>query len=296
MNNPSGDNTTPTTDSGANPAFNSGTNPKGNPANPTTPGTPNTGTPKPGTPANPPTTTMSTEGMRSYVGYAEAHLVLGDSILQESIMIPDLDAKTAPGDSMAVREPGKHSFRGVSYLGFDAPSRTFTMTFMDSRSGRICYDTGSFEASENEITFQGHGMHKGKAEKMEHADHEKADHDKANREDHDKARAEKHEMGEGMAMEHRLGDVRVVLEILGPDQHRVTMYRDASPMNKDEGSQPRPITGSDGDHNPAGKELASNVVYRATYTRARGDDASKYKTLLREHMDLSGSHANTDGR
>jgi hypothetical protein len=48
--------------------------------------------------------------------------------------------------------------RGLSYLAFDDDNSTFTMAFIDNRSGKICYDKGRYEASENQIIFEGHGM------------------------------------------------------------------------------------------------------------------------------------------
>jgi hypothetical protein len=44
-----------------------------------------------------------------------------------------------------------------------------------------------------------------------------------------------------------------------------------------------------------GKDLNSNIVYRATYTRARGDDANRYRSLLKQHME-PGAQSNAGDR
>ena len=87
--------------------------------------------------------------------------------------------------------------------------------------------------------------------------------------------------------------VRVVLELLGSDQYRVTMYQgpsvewsdnrpadgvNANPNSRD--NTKRPGTNQPDAKGPSTSTLAGNVVYQATFTRATGADATAYRQMF----------------
>lgn len=244
------------------------------------------------------------------VGFAETRLVLGENFLQETIVLPNVSSatpgSTSPTDSTT--EPGTPSrttdrpnttpsvgddtFRSMSFLTFDEASQRYSMVCMDSRKGEMHYDTGTFDASSRKIEFTG-GKEKNTSSTIGTPE----------RDSMTGYNAEKH------------GKVRVVLEILGPDEHRVTMYKTKSTTstttpgtNRDsmdrtntpgtpgsprtpatpEGTQPRdgsqPRDGTQRDTYAAGNE---EIVYRATYTRVRGSDAQRYQQMLEQDRSLS---------
>ncbi len=136
-------------------------------------------------------------------------------------------------------------FRGLSFISFDADSQQYHCAFLDSRSGKIQSDCGTYNESEKRIVFNGR---------------------------EDTGAAEKG--AKGARADH---NVRVVVELLSPTQHRVTMYNldAASPTGRP--GQPRdPSTPT------AALDRETDVIYRATYTKASGDDAAQYRRLIQE--------------
>jgi hypothetical protein len=87
------------------------------------------------------------------------------------------------------------------------------------------------------------------------------------------------------------GDVRVVLEVIGDDQHVVTMYRSAPSVSDTRTDEVKPTTPAtdkpDGQNRnmlPADFKalppMSETVVYRAIYTRATGDEAMRLQRLI----------------
>lgn len=243
----------------------------------------------PGTDANrqnPTDASARTGGVHSCTGYAVSDLIMGDRILRQTFASNDMTnfdgsagKMTTPsttgsgttnatpgttgsgasnqtpgttgtsGTTGAARPSGAESrltmdsgaFRGLSFISFNAGSGTYDAVFMDSHSGEICTRTGTYDATSNRITFQGSKDEASKAKGSTGADRK-------------------------MDMPR---DVRVVVEILGHDQHRVTMYQGDA-------------TSSD---NIANMDIAapnSNVVYTATYTRASSTEGTDIRRNLWE--------------
>ena len=99
-------------------------------------------------------------------------------------------------------------FRGLSFLSFDASAQQYHCAFLDSRSGQIHCDSGTYNESEKRIVFEGRRGNRS-GEKSMHDDH----------------------------------NVRVVVEVLSPTQHRVTMYNlDGATMTPSTPSRTTPST------------------------------------------------------
>lgn len=140
----------------------------------------------------------SIPGGKTFSGYAETKLVLGGNILQQTIVVPDMmqgnDAgrrDNVPGAGIAAND---QMYRGMSFIAFDNNSNEYGIVFLDSRQGTIHCDRGTYDESGRRLVFNGHEGSEMSAPKDD-----------------------MHKMDHG-------GNVRVVLEVLSPTQHRVTMY------------------------------------------------------------------------
>lgn len=102
--------------------------------------------------------TGSLAGSKTFTGYAERKLVLGDNVLHETIVIPDMDMSAMKGHDMGAAAMGSGSekgFKGMSMISFDKDSDTYSIVFCDNRTGKMHYDTGSFDASGGRLVFHG---------------------------------------------------------------------------------------------------------------------------------------------
>lgn len=249
-------------------------------------------------------------GGKSFVGYAETRLIMGDHILQQQIVVPDMmndglgrepgrvDGAPGAGNDMVTNNG---MYRGMSFLAFDDAANEYTIVFLDSRRGEIHCDKGTYDESSRRIVFYGKGDHAARG----------AD-------------------GDRHVKDH--GDVRVVLEVLSPTQHRVTMYasdmtgggtrtgageaawknpndiqnrnpadapattdgtrrdgtpeRSTDPANKDRlDNKGAPDTKPNVDNSnrlTARGDVQGTMIYQATYTKASNEDSPRFRRLLQE--------------
>jgi len=270
----------------------------------TTPGTANPGTTNPGA-TNPGTTnpgttpgagsppgagTYSTAGFQTFTAYSGARLVLGDNVLQQTTIIPDMPMMKKGMDATMGRTPesGKlnnksgadDEYKGMFFLSFDEPSNTYNMVFMDNCHGQMHFASGNYDSSTNRIVFnsseEGYGRN-GDAYRSDRPAHGytpgaagdgRNDADRANDPNRTKnpggvnandprnndvkrdadgkdgvveenreairdalQNSNRGGASDGMMKQH--GDVQVVLEIISPDEHRVTMYTSNGPNQSD---------------------------------------------------------------
>jgi hypothetical protein len=237
-------------------------------------------------------------GSKTYVGYAETQLVLGDNILQQRIVIPEMmrtgsgrtGAAIAPDNtntnnvgngnnttrtttSPALGANSDEMFRGLSFISFDEGTQQYHCVFMDSRSGSMHCDSGTYNDSEKRLVFNGKEVNRTGI-------------DMADR---------------GM---HHDDNVKVVVEVLSPSQYRVTMYNAnatgvapqnpavKSPTVPPTENTPAPRTNNNDNKNTVNNNNQPNnnamnenegaIIYRATFTKASVDDSPKYRRLIQE--------------
>jgi hypothetical protein len=196
--------------------------------------------------------------MKEYVGYAESRLILGGNVLEEKIIIPDM-MTTGTG-----RTPGRiegapttvptsvndEMFRGLKFLSFDPSTQRYTCVFMDSRSGQIHQHSGTYNESEKRLVFDNASF-----------DNMRNPNDKS------------------MTMH---GDMRVVVDIISPTQHRVTMYGKDVTGTRSPTIPPTPNTPAPGVDKSTPTVSDSDIIFQATYTKASNEDAPKFRRLLAE--------------
>lgn len=190
--------------------------------------------------------------LKQYVGYAETKLILGGNVLQEKIIIPDMLATGSgktPGriDGSPTTVPSSadsNMFRGLGLISFDPGSQQYHCVFVDSRSGQMHHHTGSYNESEKKLVFDaGSSSEPGKP-----------------------------------GMEHK--NVRVVVDMISPTQHRVTMYANDA-TGRSPTIPPTPNTPAR-ENTRTTTDDEGSVIYRATYTKASAEDAPKFRRLLQE--------------
>lgn len=261
-------------------------------------------------------------------GYAETKLIMGDKILQQTVVVTGGDSmnpqspRIQPGNRPGSAQPanpapaspadatrddatpsqpgtahrtGVHSngdhkqggYTGMSFLSFDEATRTYSIVFMDDMKGEIRYDTGTFDAAANRIVFDGRDpvMGNENPNRPSSAVAPNAPATGTPRNDTNRTAAS-HD------------NVRVVLELLGNDQHRVTMYKVggmAAPTGEPAGKPAREPNDANTDtnlNNPNGRtaplandrdfEKPANIIYQATFTRTSGTDNERVQEALRE--------------
>lgn len=291
----------------------------------------------------------------SFSGYAQTKRVLGENVLQETIVLPDMkqkmpggsktdDRRTASDDSLSE----DNDFRGITMLTFDEHSNTYSIAFVDNCSGRIFHDTGTYDASSRRIVFNGKdvgergnsGMNRDSGASNTDASRNRRDgattsgntnnnrnttdsgenrtttdnntdrtttsnnrnttNNNTNRTTTDNNRsttdantgadrpqAHYHDDGAGYHGSRDMDDVRVVLELIGKNQYRATMYK----VSPDEaagwtppGNTAQNRTLPADDANAQAPEVTGNVVYVATYTRAEGSERVQYERMLDEAL------------
>jgi len=246
---------------------------------------------------------------KSFTGYAERRLVLGENILQESIVIPAMgfdgmkqeNPASRPHDTMHTGDDA-NAFRGMSFLSFNEETDNYRIIFMDSQHNDIHVDSGEFDASRNCIVFNGESDKSWKSDSSKTTGTPGTKSDPA---DFGRQPGRDKDMKlTGKSGHSQRGDVRVVLEILGNDQHQVTMYKVGADANRP--GEPR--TGTPANTTPAAgqpnanrpdtmRDLPANaesIVYRAVYTRATGAEATRFRQLI--DNDRSLTRANTTDR
>lgn len=175
----------------------------------------------------------SIPGGKTFSGYAETKLVLGGNILQQTIVVPDMMQQgldgprrdNVPGAGIAAND---QMYRGMSFIAFDNTSNEYGIVFLDSRQGTIHCDRGTYDESARRLVFNGKEGSEMSAPKDD-----------------------MHKMGHG--------NVRVVLEVLSPTQHRVTMY-----------ASDRSTSGNDNWKNPNDIQLRNPAAPERTTDRGTG--------------------------
>jgi hypothetical protein len=250
---------------------------------------------------------LQTTTSKTFSGYAERKLVLGENILQETIVVPDMDMGMKDRQPTQTPSPDGNradhdGFRGMSFISFDEGDQSYRIVFMDSKHNDMHVDAGTYDASRSRIVFHGkEGKH------MDGSAKHNGTKSGTQSDPADFARQparDKDMMPNGGKRFSDHGDVRVVVEIIGDDQHRVTMYKVSSDMDVTRPGEPRtgdpaasrpastPGTQRDADKNnpdtmrdfPANAEA---VVYRAVYTRASGAEANRYQQLIDNDRSLT---------
>lgn len=280
------------------------------PAEPMTRPDPNT--PRPAQPEDRNRDTTAAGTAKTFTGYSERKLVLGDNILQESIVVPDMPSGTMKTDGM--RDAGPDSatqnredeFRGMSFIAFNEPAQTYQIVFLDSMHNDIHVDSGRYDAQSRALVF--HGKSDGHKSDGYKSDGQKSINPGGSGtqpgHESDPADFSRKPAGEDVSKgdsKHRAGygDVRVVVEVMSDDQHRVTMYRQnamATTTRPTDAQNNRPGTGQPGDAaRPDDNRLTASaseaIVYRAVYTRATGAEASRYQRLIDEDRSLTRANS-----
>jgi len=261
---------------------------------------------------------------KTYSGYAERKLILGEQVLQETAVVPDMmmdDRTTRPVTNPNDRAPtpdmaGRDAFRAMSFISFDAPSNSYKLVCMDSRKGEIHSSIGTLDSGQNKIVF--HSDSKGDMNSVAHRTVDGTSTPtppntqpgtKSDPADFSRQPArDKDTLGTGGW--HDEHGFHTVLEIMGNDQHQITVYQvnsavmhtdgthkdawDKDRVNKDgthKDAWDKDRVNKDGTHNTA---LLSHdsVVYRAVYTRASGAEATRFQRLINDEHAVT--RANTD--
>lgn len=156
-------------------------------------------------------------------GIAEISLVLDDTILRERVFVMDQDELTGmrgtsdasgaqnSAQGAADQRMGTGPMQALSFFSFNENDGTYSVVFMNSLDGSIHYDAGHFDATSNRIVFTGAGR------------------SGAHPTSGDRVSGHSTTTGTSKPSGWSNENVRVVLEILGDDSHRVTMYVDDMP-------------------------------------------------------------------
>lgn len=230
---------------------------------------------------------------KTVTGYSNVKLILGERVVQETTVLLDMKAKMdrgdKPDDKPRTKTPGDDKFRGVSLLSFDEKDRTYSMVFVDNCQGDMHYCTGSYDAGANRIVFNSVDHGPAVTDRRTSGAPSNPNSSPTSSPNSTPNSSPDHGKWQGLA------GMQVVLELVGPDEHRVTMYATGNPYPA------RPATGAPGDgNNPGGSptdkprtdqptDRASQpmspadgaIVYRAVYRRASGSDLDKFRDALR---------------
>ncbi len=267
-------------------------------------------------------------------GVAETRLILGN-VLQGEAYIMKADGKNP--DSIDWNSAGE-GMKGLSYIAFNPDTGTYDAVFMNNKDNEIMYSAGTYDKENRRIIFHGKADNKGseanstwdRREMNRPGIDRDKDRDEATRRDRDNrnwtdrdqpqrdARDRWNDRDDNRDMNARgLGEVTVVLEVMGNDKHRVTMYRGTpnfnttglnndrpgmTPDNDNDGAWPTTRDQNQRDQNEReqakrgnpdrenkddanktmrdGTDLANNIVYQATYTRVSGAEAAEFRRKL----------------
>lgn len=180
------------------------------------------------------------QGMVTSRGYSQNRLILNDKVLHEAAVIINSGQEGA-----AAGQSGSEQIQALTFLGFDDQSKKYSFVIMTDRSGKINCNHGEFDSGQKKITFEKEGR----------------------------------AAMSGMSGQSKLDNVKIVLEIVSNDEHKVTMYDTSASgqsglrqRQQDEERTPgvdRP--GQQPDRAQPGQSPEGKVVYEATYTRADGE-------------------------
>lgn len=296
--------------------------------------------------------TMASDAKHENIrGVAETRVILGN-VLQGEAYIMRADGKNSDKIDWKSADEG---MKCLSYIAFNPDTGSYDAVFMNNKDNEMMYSAGTYDQANRRIVFQGTPGDSGSAAdrawdrldtgrpdmnrpdtNRRDIDRREAERDETNRGDRgnrtDRDRPDREQNARGpwnegdgnrSAQARGSGEVTVVLEVLGKDKHRVTMYRGAPDLREsDSGSIDRP--GTDLDHESSGarptsrdqglrdeanrnnpdranrdrdnkdrgersmsdgSDLAGNIVYRATYTRVDGAEAAEFRRKIDELAD-----------
>lgn len=179
-------------------------------------------------------------------GYSQNRLILNDKVLHEAAVI------ISGGEGAAAAQSGSEQIQALSFLGFDDQSQQYSFVLMTDRSGKFNCNHGKFDAGQRRITFEKDSSMRSGAQM-------------------------------GQSGQLSLDNVKIVLEIVSNDEHKVTMYDTSAtsrtipgqPDREREGQEDRTPgvdrPGGQQDRTLTGQDAQGKIVYEATYTRADGD-------------------------
>ena len=216
-----------------------GTNPSEanptNPANPTTPTNPS----NPTDPArNPDSTQNGAETMQSFTAYSTSKLILGENVLQQSTVMPDLKSRMSAEDKRNDRSENRSEtksvsqemFKGLSLLSFDENAKTYSMAFLSNCESQIQLKSGTYQATSTQLVFQGSHGHQnesyGQPNTTAQPGHSpnSVPNSAPNSNPVDSAKSPTWRPSDNAAHANAMMGCQVVVDIISPDEHHVTMY------------------------------------------------------------------------
>lgn len=186
------------------------------------------------------------QGMVTNRGYSQNRLILDDKVLHEAAVI----ITSGEGEPGAAAQSGSDQVQALSFLGFDDQSQQYSFVIMTDRSGKFNCNHGEYDASSKKITFEKEG------------------------------RAGMSGMRSGQGDKPKLDNVKIVLEIVSNDEHKVTMYDTSASstrstpgmrdQDREEDRTPGVQPGQRQQDRQQTQSKEGKIVYEATYTRAEG--------------------------
>lgn len=249
--------------------------------------------------------TLSSAPVRLH-GVAEASMIMEGNVLRERLYItadqtglmksPDstpgtsTPSRTTPeGGSVAGIDP----FQVLMFLAVNDSPDTYSIAIMNSCDGKMHVDTGRYDTSSNKISFEGQNAGKNDRGTINRTPGTtRPGNDPANRGTEPGNDRLDTPDRRTLNTSHD-GNVRVVLETMGSDKYRVTMYGGTGTM--------RPASPNDSSRTST-DTLADGVIYQATYTRVSGTEERQLRDMLKTAAEAGESrHASSptdrdDGR
>lgn len=259
-------------------------------------------------------------------------MILNDQILGEQTYLIADNANvtdtsrpgTAPGDKSTNPDTNpdtnpsriignNRSMQALSFFAFDPQRDTYTAVFMSDRDGEIHYRSGQYDVSGRKIVFEDQRSILDRTPNRITPGNRDRDLDKDRTPGIDKDRGIDEDNSGGFERQPATtpnrelrgnanpfgDDIRVVVEILSDDQHRVTMYKGDILGTENPTIRPTTTPGQDNPRtNPtqtpgrefgANEPLPANVVYQATYTRSNEQEVSEFRDLLRKADEDKGT-------
>ncbi len=217
-------------------------------------------------------------------GVMDAELILGNSILREEIVLsrdgvePRASVASPPSrEQEAAAMAGAGHLRALCFLSYDPDTRQYSSVFMDNRNGTMRYATGAAEGADR-LVLHARPLadipgYPSAVPPRERTDRTPGDAD---------ARPAGHD---GMP---DYSDVRIVIEKLGRDRQRITVYGAPSTATTwpaqtpaTPGAAPEPSTRSSptAQPTPPTGEFGA-IMYRVELTRLSDGDGSRYRSLF----------------
>ncbi|XVJ60452.1 MAG: hypothetical protein HEQ23_14070 [Tepidisphaera sp.] len=256
------------------------------------------------------------------------HSKNGDHDKKDRIRDGDGDRDPSKGHS---DRNSKHAsgFKGVSLLSFDEGSKTYSMVFVSNCEDQMHLKNGTYTTNGNQIVFHGSHDHtfaagapstsqpnerpntNSEAKPATPTDNASANpgrgnevvnpgnpnnpsmnpDDRTTQPSIDTARS-----NHATAWKSTMSGCQVVIDIISPDEHRVTMYATEGPLVPSpsnpgtparlDSTPPDNASGINRNIQPSGNEpaiamTAGKVVYRAVFRRAAGDEIARTRELTR---------------